>query len=89
MDNPYLANFLEGLKLVRHCYSTTSITPFPLSWIIPPFYKDFYTYQGSLTCPPCYEGVKWIILPEPLSISNNQVRIMEVDALEMFINIYF
>lgn len=36
--------------------------------------KDYYRYFGSLTTPPCSETVNWIVLKEPVEISNPQVQ---------------
>lgn len=35
--------------------------------------KNYYTFEGSLTTPPCSEGVKWVILKQPVSISGQQL----------------
>lgn len=39
--------------------------------------KSAYYYQGSMTRPPCMEGVNWLILAEPVSISNHQIGIIK------------
>jgi carbonic anhydrase len=38
-----------------------------------PSVKTTYRYDGSLTTPPCSEGVKWIILTAPIQLSNQQI----------------
>ncbi len=35
--------------------------------------ESYYSYTGSLPYPPCTEGVKWKILKQPITISDNQL----------------
>lgn len=37
--------------------------------------RDYYTYMGSLTTPPCSEGVLWLVLKEAVTISSEQSAI--------------
>lgn len=40
----------------------------------------FYTYQGSMTIPPCSESVRWIIMKNPAKITEDQLT--QLRALE-------
>jgi carbonic anhydrase len=34
---------------------------------------SYYRYSGSLTTPPCSEGVRWIVLKHPITASKEQI----------------
>ena len=37
--------------------------------------RSYYTYMGSLTTPPCSEGVLWMVMKNPVMISAEQIGI--------------
>lgn len=37
--------------------------------------RNYYTYSGSLTTPPCTEGVTWFVLKSPIEISPGQIAV--------------
>ena len=36
--------------------------------------KDYYRYSGSLTTPPCSEGVRWYVMKQPITVSKGQIE---------------
>lgn len=36
--------------------------------------RDYYRFNGSLTTPPCTEGVRWLVMKTPLTVSKAQVE---------------
>ena len=41
--------------------------------------RDYYRFNGSLTTPPCSEGVWWLVMKAPVTVSPDQ--------LEKFVNV--
>ncbi len=37
--------------------------------------RRYHTYMGSLTTPPCSEGVMWIVMAQPVAISSDQIAV--------------
>jgi carbonic anhydrase len=37
--------------------------------------RRYYTYMGSLTTPPCSEGVLWMVLQQPVPIAQDQIGV--------------
>ena len=37
--------------------------------------RSYYTYMGSLTTPPCSEGVLWMVMKNPVMVSAEQIGI--------------
>jgi carbonic anhydrase len=37
--------------------------------------RRYYTYMGSLTTPPCSEGVLWMVMQQPVTVSPEQIDI--------------
>lgn len=39
-----------------------------------------YRYSGSLTTPPCTEGINWVVMAEPVEISADQIALFPYDG---------
>jgi carbonic anhydrase len=45
-----------------------------LNRLLPPDHR-YYTYMGSLTTPPCTEGVLWMVMQQPVQLAASQIDI--------------
>ncbi|WP_377704749.1 carbonic anhydrase [Pseudoduganella sp. UC29_71] len=46
----------------------------PLSAVaLLPAKRAYYRFSGSLTTPPCSEGVRWLVMKNPVTVSKGQV----------------
>lgn len=64
----------EGIfdVLPEHAGDTTQVPRVQLNGLLPRARKS-YRYDGSLTTPPFTEGVQWIVLAEPIRMSEEQI----------------
>lgn len=37
-------------------------------------FRKFWTYKGSLTTPPCTEGLRWFVSQEPLYVDDETLQ---------------
>lgn len=60
----------------------TYLTTHPeyMEHMLPDNHDSFYTYEGSLTTPPCYEVVTWVVMSEPVYMSHD--RLVELSNIE-------
>lgn len=73
-DNPFLDVIIQYLVAIQNPGQSVEIPPFPLYYLMPAFYTQFYSYHGSMTEPPCHRGVEWFINPIPLAIGERQLH---------------
>eukprot|EP01040_Poterioochromonas_malhamensis_P012425 gene12425-13588_t len=51
----------------------------PYNGLIPGRFSN-YRYRGSLTTPPCTEGVQWFVFDQPIQISQDDLKILRKAA---------
>lgn len=72
-ENPLIQTIWNNLPLEVGLEVTPSV-PIDLNRLLPEI-RNYWTYMGSLTTPPCTEDVLWMILKQPQQISPEQVAI--------------
>ncbi|HYD97413.1 MAG TPA: carbonic anhydrase family protein [Noviherbaspirillum sp.] len=63
----------NNLPLEKH-EPVVPVTTFDPALMLPAR-RDYYTFMGSMTTPPCTEGVLWIVMKEPIQASPQQLDI--------------
>nr|WGF83175.1 carbonic anhydrase 4 [Squalus acanthias] len=71
-ENPALQKMLSSLDCIKKKGSKVEFTDFAPCALLPPC-LNYYTYLGSLTTPPLFESVIWIVLKEPITLSSEQM----------------
>lgn len=74
-DYPGLSSLIEILDSVKDFNTTTEIENFfILDNLVAGLNSDsYFTYEGSLTTPPCSQSVTWIVFADILQMSHSQM----------------
>ena len=70
---PLVQAVWNNLPLEKHEEFAARV-PIDLMQLLPDD-RRYYTYMGSLTTPPCSEGVLWVVMRQPVAISAEQLAI--------------
>lgn len=76
-ENPIFQTILDNTPYEEKGQNSNTgiqINPALLLPALDPENLDFYTFSGSLTTPPCSEGVQWYLLPKIITISAAQLQ---------------
>lgn len=71
--HPLVQTVWNNLPLEKHEPVAPQVT-IDIGQLLPERH-EYYTYMGSLTTPPCSEGVLWIVLKQPIQVSPQQIAI--------------
>ncbi len=71
--NPILSKIWSKFPLNRGHNTKCKLSSDNIKALMPEN-KDYYKFMGSLTTPPCTEGVKWNVLKTIMPISKKQVK---------------
>ena len=70
---PVLQKVWNNLPLERN-EEAQARAPLELNDLLPSD-RRYFTYMGSLTTPPCSEGVQWVVMRQPVSMSSEQIEL--------------
>ncbi|XP_032629160.1 carbonic anhydrase 1-like isoform X2 [Chelonoidis abingdonii] len=70
--NEHVQDIVKAVGSIKTKGKKAPFTNFDPSTLLPGS-LDYWTYSGSLTHPPLFESVTWIIYKEPITISSEQL----------------
>jgi carbonic anhydrase len=73
LAQPLVQEVWNNLPLEKH-EEYAAPRPIDLTKLLPAD-RRYYTYMGSMTTPPCSEGVLWVVMRQPVTVSPEQIAI--------------
>jgi carbonic anhydrase len=77
-SGPFQNTFVKGLWPHLPLEAGREIVPLDVTIDVNellPAQRTYYTFMGSLTTPPCTEGVLWLVMKNPVPITAEQVAV--------------
>lgn len=71
--HPLIQSVWNNLPLEKN-EAVNALSNMDLSQLLPKG-REYYTYMGSLTTPPCSEGVLWLVMKETIEMAPEQLSI--------------
>ena len=71
--NPMIQTVWNNLPLEKQMTVSPSIV-LNVNEILPE-QREYFTYMGSLTTPPCTEDVLWLVMKQPMTASPQQMAL--------------
>ena len=72
-SHPVLQKVWNNLPLERNEEAAARV-PLEMNELLPAD-RRYFTFMGSLTTPPCSEGVQWIVMRQPVTLTAEQIDI--------------
>jgi carbonic anhydrase len=72
-SNPLIKSIFSYLPKSKEVEETADVT-FNVADMLPPTHR-YLTFPGSLTTPPCTEGVTWFVLETPITLSTSELAV--------------
>lgn len=73
-EHPAYARLWQHMPKTPHTETHLSHVQMNALTLLPGDAHTHYYYEGSLTTPPCTEGVQWVVLAEPVHLSAQQIE---------------
>ncbi|XP_029004026.1 carbonic anhydrase 1-like [Betta splendens] len=71
-ENAHLQKLIDKFSVITNAKTQTTFVDFNPATLLPGC-LDYWTYLGSLTTPPLYESVTWIVLKHQITVSSAQM----------------
>lgn len=72
-SNPFMKTLVDNIPQKAKAHNDMKEAKLNANDMLPEN-RDYYRFSGSLTTPPCSEGVRWIVLKTPVEASKEELK---------------